>query len=127
MVTQNGNLVMPFGTPGGDVQPQAMVQFLLNVVNFGMNVQTAMEEPRCATYSFPLSSDPHSYAPGSVNIESRVGPDVIDSLRELGHVIEPWPAWTGTAGSLGAIYVDRASGVLHGAADPRRIAYAIGR
>jgi gamma-glutamyltranspeptidase / glutathione hydrolase len=127
MVTQNGNLVMPFGTPGGDVQPQAMVQFLLNVVNFGMNVQAAMEEPRCATYSFPLSSDPHSYAPGSVNIESRVGPDVIDSLRELGHVIEPWPAWTGTAGSLGAIYVDRASGVLHGAADPRRIAYAIGR
>lgn len=127
MVLKDGRLVMPYGTPGNDVQPQAMVQFLINVIDFHMGVQEAAEAPRCATYSFPRSSDPHPYTPGAANIEARVPSTVIDELRRLGHDIEPWPAWTGTAGSIGAVLVDHENGVLHGAADPRRVAYAIGR
>jgi gamma-glutamyltranspeptidase/glutathione hydrolase len=127
MVLKDGKLFMPYGTPGNDVQPQAMVQFLINMIDFGMGVQAAIEAPRCATYSFPRSSDPHPYTPGMANIEARVGPDVIAGLQALGHRIEAWPAWTGSAGSLGAIVVDHHTGTLHGAADPRRIAYAIGR
>lgn len=127
MVLKDGRLVMPYGTPGNDVQPQAMLQFLLNVVDFDMDVQSAIEAPRCATYSFPRSSDPHPYTPGAANIESRVGTDVIDSLYRRGHDVQPWPEWTGSAGSLGAIRLNEKSGVLSGGADPRRVAYAIGR
>jgi gamma-glutamyltranspeptidase/glutathione hydrolase len=127
MVLRDGRLVMPYGTPGLDVQPQAMVQFLINVIDFGMNVQQAVEAPRCATYSFPSSSDPHPYAPGVAAVEARAGRDVIDRLRAMGHDVTVWPEWTGSAGSLGAILVDPSTGVRHGAADPRRIAYAVGR
>jgi gamma-glutamyltranspeptidase / glutathione hydrolase len=127
MVLKDGRLVMPYGTPGLDVQPQAMVQFLLNVIDYGMNVQEAVEAPRCATYSFPASSDPHPYSPGVSAIERRAGQTVIDRLRDMGHDLTVWPDWAGTAGSLGAILVDHAHGVRSGAADPRRVAYAVGR
>ena len=60
----DGRLVMPFGTPGGDVQPQAMLQVLLNLVVFGMSPQHAVEAPRFATQSFPNSFWPHRYLPG---------------------------------------------------------------
>jgi hypothetical protein len=45
----------------------------------------------------------------------------------MGHKLRMWPDWTKAAGSLGAVQVDHEHGVLHGAADPRRMAYAIGR
>ena len=127
MVLKDGRLAMPYGTPGNDVQPQAMLQFIVNFVDFDMNVQAAIEAPRCATYSFPRSSDPHPYTPGFAQIEGRAGSEIVEDLRSRGHDIHPWPDWAGTAGSLSAIFVDQESGVLHGGADPRRVAYAIGR
>ena len=127
MVLRDGRLVMPYGTPGNDMQPQAMVQFLVNVIDHGMDVQQAIEAPRCATFSFPRSSDPHPYSPGLAHLESRVNASVVERLLTLGHDLQMWPAWTGTAGSLGAIRVNHDDGVLHGGADPRRVAYAIGR
>lgn len=127
MVLKDGRLVMPYGTPGNDVQPQAMIQFLINVIDFGMDVQEAIEAPRAATYSFPRSSDPHPYTPGLARIEGRAGESVVTALQELGHDLAAWPDWTGSAGSLSAILVDHEQGVLHGAADPRRVAYAVGR
>lgn len=127
MVLKDGKLLMPYGTPGNDVQPQAMVHFLINVIDFGMGVQAAIEAPRSATFSFPRSSDPHPYSPGLANIEGRVPVAVVDALVERGHRMSRWPDWTGTAGSLGAVMIDQASGVRHGGADPRRVAYAIGR
>ena len=54
---------IPFGTPGGDVQAQAMLQTLLNRIVFGMDPQAAVEAPRFATYSFPDSFEPHSMQP----------------------------------------------------------------
>ena len=79
------------------------------------------------TFSFPRSSDPHPYTPGLCHLESRVDPSVPEALLRMGHKLRVWPAWTKAAGSLGAIQVDYQHGVLHGAADPRRMAYAIGR
>ncbi len=127
MVLKDGRLVMPYGTPGNDMQPQAMVQFLVNVIDYQMNLQQAMDAPRCATFSFPRSSDPHPYTPGLCHLEARVDPSVPKALLRMGHKLRIWPAWTKAAGSLGAIQVDHEHGVLHGAADARRMAYAIGR
>jgi gamma-glutamyltranspeptidase/glutathione hydrolase len=127
MVLKDGRLAMPYGTPGNDMQPQAMVQFLVNLIDYGMNPQQAMDAPRCATFSFPRSSDPHPYTPGLAHIEARAEASVADALRRMGHDLRLWPDWSKAAGSLGTIVVDHEHGVLHGAADPRRLAYAIGR
>ena len=59
-----GKTKMPFGTPGGDVQTQAMLQVFLNIHLFGMEVQEAVEAPRVASYSYPSSFEPHAYHPG---------------------------------------------------------------
>src|SRR3954451_12909285 len=67
-----GKMKMPFGTPGGDVQTQAMLQVFLNIHLFGMDVQEAVEAPRIASYSYPSSFEPHAYHPGLLNIESRI-------------------------------------------------------
>ena len=69
---QPGKMKMPFGTPGGDVQTQAMLQVFLNIHLFGMEVQEAIEAPRVASYSYPSSFEPHAYHPGLLNMESRI-------------------------------------------------------
>lgn len=127
MVLKDGRLVMPYGTPGNDVQPQAMVQFLVNLIDYGMNPQQAIEAPRCTTFSFPRSSDPHPYTPGLCHLEARVDVSVPKALLRMGHKLRMWPEWTRAAGSVGTIQVDHEHGVLHGAADLRRMAYAMGR
>lgn len=121
-----GSWMMPFGTPGGDVQSQAMLQVFLNIALFGMDPQTAVESPRIATYSFPDSFQPHSYFPGRLQVESRVAPNVVDGLAERGHGVVQWPDWTWRAGAVCAILANTKSGVLHAGADPRRPSYAVG-
>jgi gamma-glutamyltranspeptidase/glutathione hydrolase len=126
LIMRDGRVVSPYGTPGGDVQPQAMVQFVVNLIDFGMDPQAAIEAPRVATYSFPQSFHPHAYAPGLVMAEGRIPADVIAELGRRGHRVEPWPDWSAAAGSLCAAIVDQTHGTLLGAADPRRVAYALG-
>src|SRR5579875_1553285 len=118
--------VMPFGTPGGDVQSQAMLQVLLNVTVFGMDLQTAVEAPRFASYSFPNSFEPHDYLPGRLTVERNVGDKTLDALAALGHDVKPWPERSWHAGSVCAVLHDRKEGVWMGAADPRRSSYAVG-
>ena len=117
--------VMPFGTPGGDVQVQAMLQVLLNVMHFGMDIQPAIEAPRASSYSFPSSFAPFEYFPGQLAIEGRIDRGVRDELARRGHVIKDWPDWTYLAGSVEAIRTDPATGMMAAGADPRRPAYAI--
>ncbi|WP_207908154.1 gamma-glutamyltransferase [Bosea sp. BK604] len=121
-----GAWTMPFGTPGGDVQCQAMVQVLLNRLVFGMDLQLAVEAPRFASYSFPGAFQPHEYFPGRLALESRIAADTARQLGTLGHDVHPWPDWTLRAGAVCAIQHDHASGVKAGAADPRRTSYAVG-
>jgi gamma-glutamyltranspeptidase/glutathione hydrolase len=118
--------VMPIGTPGGDVQAQAMLQVLLNIAVFGMNPQQAVEQPRFASYSFPDSFEPHSYQPGVLHVEGRVPKAVREGLAERGHKIEDWPDFVWRAGAVCVLKADRKRGVLSGGADPRRPAYACG-
>jgi len=124
MLTEGGG-VMPFGTPGGDVQTQAMLQVLLNVLHFGMDPQTAIEAPRVASYSFPSSFAPFEYFPGRVAVEARIDQATRDDLAARGHEIRDWPDWTWLAGSVEAIVTDPATGLICAGADPRRPAYAM--
>jgi gamma-glutamyltranspeptidase/glutathione hydrolase len=124
LVTESGG-VMPFGTPGGDVQTQAMLQVLLNIMHFGMDPQTAIEAPRVASYNFPSSFAPFEYFPGRLAIEGRIDKATRGELASRGHVIQDWPDWTWLAGSVEVILTDPETGLIGAGADPRRPAYAI--
>ncbi len=126
LAIKGGDKFMPFGTPGGDVQSQAMLQVLLNVFAFGQDVQGAIESPRFASYSYPSSFAPYDYYPGRLAIETRIPEPVIAELARRGHEIQRWPDWMWTAGAVCAILSDRKRGVLEAGADPRRAAYALG-
>jgi gamma-glutamyltranspeptidase/glutathione hydrolase len=124
IVTRDGG-VMPFGTPGGDVQIQAMLQVLLNTLHFGMELQDAIEAPRVASYSFPSSFAPFEYFPGRLAMEGRIDAGTRDALAAKGHEVKTWPDWTWLAGSVEAIRTDPGTGLIAAGADPRRPAYAI--
>lgn len=125
MITRDGRPVAAFGSPGGDVQPQAMLQVVLNVVLFGMDWQTAVEAPRFATYNFPDSFYPHRYQPGVIRVESRLSDAVLDELRTYGYRVEVWPPRAFEAGSVCVAGVFADSGMRLGAADVRREALAL--
>jgi gamma-glutamyltranspeptidase/glutathione hydrolase len=117
---------VPFGTPGGDVQAQAMLQTLLNRLAFGMDPQAAVEAPRFATYSFPDSFEPHSIQPGRLLLEARLPQQLADALAAVGHDVGWWPEWTWKAGAVCMIDSDPTLARLDAAADPRRSCYALG-
>lgn len=122
LVMKDGQPHMVMGSPGGDDQVMRTMQTFLNLVEFGMNVQEAIEAPRWTTSSFPASPFPHTMYPGKMSVESRVPESVREALRAKGHklsVSDPW-----SMGSNAAIVVDLNSGLLSAGADPRVDAYA---
>ncbi|MCH7478183.1 MAG: gamma-glutamyltransferase, partial [SAR324 cluster bacterium] len=84
MALRDGKPWMAFGTPGGDIQPQAMLQVLLNVAIFGMEPQAAVEAPRFVTRSHPDSFSPHRAFPGQLNLEGRIAREVGEALAAKG-------------------------------------------
>jgi gamma-glutamyltranspeptidase/glutathione hydrolase len=119
--------VVPFGTPAGDSQVQAMLQVFLNVFHFGMDVQEAIEVPRFGSWSFPNSFSPYTSLPARAMVEDRLPKDVIDTLRQRGHDIEVMPSFTRRLAAVEMIIADHSSKFLRAGADPRQTAYAIVR
>ena len=126
IAVNNDGSVMAFGTPGGDVQTQAMLQFLLNVTLHGMDLGQAIDAPRFATYSFPSSFEPHEYWPGRLSMESRIAPAIRDDLAARGHKVVEWPALTAMAGAICAVSRDADGTTLVGTADMRRSSHTVG-
>ncbi|TMQ14915.1 MAG: gamma-glutamyltransferase family protein [Candidatus Rokuibacteriota bacterium] len=126
MAFTDGKLLMPFGTPGGDVQQQAMLQVFLNTTVWGMSLQEAIEAPRLASRSFPDSFWPHAYSPGKVEAERRLPRDTRDGLVALGHDVVDWPEWEWRAGAVCGVKIGP-EGTRWGGADPRRGALSIAR
>jgi len=116
-----------FGSVGGDIQPQAHLQVLTNVIDFKMNIQEAIEAPR---FVLGLGNEPGSLAP--FRLEGRFDAEVFEGLRSLGYDPQPAPSLPGRPGwstgfGLGqGIVIDPAGGALFGGADPRWDAYAVG-
>jgi gamma-glutamyltranspeptidase / glutathione hydrolase len=126
MAFTGGRLLMPFGTPGGDVQQQAMLQVFLNTTVFGMHPQEAIEAPRVASRSHPDSFWPHAVAPGKVEAEARIPRETREALSALGHSVAEWPAWEWKAGGVCAVKVGP-EGTRWAGVDPRRGSHAIAR
>ena len=114
--TRDGRWIA-FGTQGGDQQDQWTLQFFLNVADFGMNLQEAIEAPRYSCMHTPSSFYPHDAAPGLVRLESRIDERVREELAARGHKVETRPPWCD--GNVLAVALDGARGQLAAGADPR--------
>ncbi len=126
LVMKDGEPFMIIGSPGGDDQIHRTVQTLMNVVDFGMNVQQAIEAPRWSTRAFLSSVFPHNVrSPDDLAVESRIPGAVRKALTAKGHTVRVSKPWS--LGSLAAIAVDPETGVLSAGADPRVEAYAWAR
>jgi gamma-glutamyltranspeptidase/glutathione hydrolase len=123
VVLRDGKLAFVFGTPGGETIGQTEFQVLVNLVDFDLPVQQAIEAPR-----FVLDAKPNFYKPGAdivVNIENRTPADTIAALKAMGHNLRVLPGW-GSLGHMQAIRVDSKTGTMMAGADPRRTGYAVG-
>ncbi len=126
MAMRKGEFLMPFGSPGGDLQPQGMLQVLLNHVVFAMDIQQSVEAPRFITRNFPDSFEPHTYYPGRVDIEESIGRATGEALAAMGHQVNWLPDLSLKTAGICAISADLKAGKLYGAADPRRTGRAMG-
>ena len=118
-------VVLALGTPGADTQVQTNLQLLSNVLDHGMTVQEAVEAPRWRHRQVGGESTvPHGLDDVLV-LEERFPQATRDTLAQLGHTLEIIGPWDGV-GSAVCIQRDPETGALHGGADPRRDAYAVG-
>jgi gamma-glutamyltranspeptidase/glutathione hydrolase len=125
IVLKDGQPFMTLGTPGGDSQPQSCLQVFNNIVDFGFNVQDAVEAPRFCGYSFPRSPWPHRAYPNRLEVEGRVSQALLDALRDLGHQVDRVGPW-GVRNGFAPILVNPETGVYHGGADPRKESVMLG-
>jgi gamma-glutamyltranspeptidase/glutathione hydrolase len=124
MVVKDGKLELIMSTPGGDNQDQALLQVLLNMLDFGMTPQEAVEAPRFQTEHFYSSFAGHEFVPGKLNLEGRIPRSTADALEALGHRISISGDWSN--GSAPTV-IWAHDGVLNGGADPRRARFIFGR
>jgi gamma-glutamyltranspeptidase/glutathione hydrolase len=111
LLTKNGRAVMPFGVMGGQYQPVGQSHVLTNILDYGCDVQEAIDMPRGLHYE------------GVYQLEDSVPADVVEGLKKLGHKT------TSLVGPLGggqAIWIDWDKGTLTGGSDPRKDGCALG-
>jgi len=114
-VFRNGRVLVAIGTPGSYGIPQTTTQMLLNILEYGMNIQAAIEAPRVRVYR-----------DRAVDAEARIPAEVRAALTARGHVIRELPEWSWVVGGGQGVWVDPVTGALAGGADPRRDGYALG-
>ena len=125
LATRGGKPFMVFGTPGGDGQDQWTLQFFLNHVVFGMNLQEALDAPTITCVHFPSSFYPRPAYPNRVEVEGRVDAAVLKGLERKGHEVKVIDGWA--SGKVMGIRFDEARGVISGGVSPRRaIGYGLG-
>ena len=123
LVAKDGKPLAVFGSPGGDTQPQSQLQFFLNVAEFGMNVQQALEQPYFVTNAYHESWHPHR-AGKRLSVSQRIAGEVREELARRGHQVATHNAMG--VGSVKAILWDVNRSVLMGGAAPATDSYVIG-
>ena len=113
MALKDGQPFLSFAVQGGDTQDQNLLQFFLNVVEFGMNVQQAVEAPNITSYQMQSSFGAHRSEPGRLVLRADVPPWVRNKLAEMGYTTE---LERHTSGPITAIYFDRKNKTLWGGA-----------
>jgi gamma-glutamyltranspeptidase/glutathione hydrolase len=124
IVTKDGELYITMSTPGGDNQDQALLQVLLNILEFGMTPQQAVEAPRFQTEHFYASFAFHQFTPGRVSLEGRIPIATSKALDALGHKVQIGGDWSNASSP---VVILSKEGALHGGSDPRRGRYIFGR
>jgi gamma-glutamyltranspeptidase/glutathione hydrolase len=119
VVLKEGRPFLAIGTPGGDSQDQQILLVLLNIIDFGMDVQAAIEAPRVNSLHPQSSFDDHRAQPGVLEAELSLTPSILDNLRARGHIVRPRPPF-GISTGVVAAGIDPATGKLRAGADPRR-------
>jgi len=122
LIMKDGQPYAILGSPGGDDQVMRTMQTLINMIDFGMNIQQAIEAPRWSSSAFPASPFPHTMHPGDLAVEARIPEATQQALISRGHKLRVTPAWS--LGSNAGIVLDASTGVLSAGADPRVDAYA---
>ncbi|OGP72677.1 MAG: gamma-glutamyltransferase [Deltaproteobacteria bacterium RBG_16_49_23] len=115
MVFKDGEFFMSFGVMGGDMQPQGHVQFLINLIDFGMNLQEAVDSPRI-----------RHFKDMEVYLENGIPEETAAILSKKGHHIIRELSPVNEVGGGQAIYFDHNQNVLLGASDRRKDGCAIG-
>ena len=123
LAVKDGKPFMTFGTPGSDTQPQTQLQFFLNVVEFGMNVQQALEVPAVISSNFRNSYYPHEVA-GKLMTPTSLPKHVLEELATMGHQLNVRDVKG--VGAVKAIIVNPRTGVLMGGVSPNGDSYVMG-
>ena len=116
IVTKDGKAFAALSTPGGDIQDQALLQLLLNVIDFGMGTQRAVEAPRIQTKHLVSSFDNHGSEPGDLAVDERIPPEVRADLEKRGHRVRTESRWS--SGSAPVLVRVLPNGVIEAAPDP---------
>ena len=111
-----------FGTPGADTQPQTQLQFFLNVVEFGMTVQQALEQPSVISNSFRDSYYPHNVL-GKLLTPAMLAQNVRDGLAAKGHQLDVRDVRG--VGSVKGIMIHPRTGALMGGVSPTGDSYVM--
>jgi gamma-glutamyltranspeptidase/glutathione hydrolase len=132
-IWRDGRLHIAIGTPGGYGILQTTPQMMINLLDFGMNTQEAIEAPRLRTVlageSDPYFQDPNPAAGDNATlcaIESRYPADTLAELERRGHHVSRLPEFAPAVGGGQGVMIDRGTGARIGGADPRRDGVAVG-
>jgi len=124
LALKDGKPFLAIGTPGGDQQTQSMLQVLLNYLEWGMNPQLALDQPRFGSYNLIGAFSPHPYYPGRLALEGSFPEELGEALELLGHKVTWKKAWSICSPCF--VVKDPESGLIKGGADVRRESYAVG-
>lgn len=131
LALKDGRPYLAWNTPGGDNQPQAMLQSFLAVVHFGMNVQQAVEGPTITSSAFAASMYPGNVR-GMLNMPDVLAAEVAEELAARGHRVEvvplqqPYRQTPSGAGAVKMVMIDPETGVFMGGVSPAKSDYVLG-
>lgn len=121
MAKRNGSLWSVLGCMGADGQPQIQMQAYVGLIDYGLDIQEALEAPRFLSGRFGLSE-----ARDTLHIEARFPSATLSDLERRGHTLNRWDDWNELAGHAHGIIINPDTGFRHGGSDPRSDGAAVG-